>query len=82
MSYRIKDYYKNVLIEFDTFEEMDTYISASQFTSSVYSNEESASLGYFEYDFDLWESFESRSLDEGSRELIRVTYLPGIDDES
>ena len=82
MSYRVKDFWKNIVAEFDTFDEMDTYVSSSRYTSSVFTNEESASLNYFQYDFDLHETFESSSnVDEAAKHLLRITYLPGEDDD-
>ena len=82
MSFRVKDFNKNILAEFDTHEELESYISSSQYTSSISTNEESASLNYFQYDDNIHESLEvSMSLyTSESKEMFRITYLPGEDD--
>jgi hypothetical protein len=82
MSYRVKDYWKNTIAEFDTSEEMYLYVSSSQYTSSILTNQESSSLNYFQWDFDLHSNFESSSfIDDIAKQLIRVTYQPGEDDD-
>jgi hypothetical protein len=81
MSFRVKDYYKNVVAEFDTLEDLHNYISASAVTSSL--GEDDVPLNYFEYDTNLHSDLEisgSFNTDE-SKQLVRITYIPGEDDE-
>ena len=83
MSYRVKDFWKNVIAEFDTSDELGTYISASLTTASAELGENNiVDLNYYQYDVDLHESLEvSHSLfDEVTKSLVRVTYIPGQDD--
>jgi hypothetical protein len=74
MTYRIKDYNRNLIVEHETFEEYDSYIS-----SSVRENSE---LLFFQYDVDIYERIESGSLVDHypSMELYRITYHPLQDD--
>ena len=73
MTYRVKDAYKNLLAEFDTYEEFADYTSAS-----LESNPE---ISFFEYDIDLYERFVSGSEPAGDNlENTRVTYNPFQDD--
>lgn len=81
MSFRVKDFNKNVIAEFDTLEELDNYVSSSQFTSSLSFNDESASLNYFQYDDGIHESLISGGLADFARDIIRITYIPGQDDD-
>lgn len=80
MSFRVKDYYKNLIAEFDTFEEMTSYISSSQYTSSL--GEDNVSLNYFQYDSNIHTNLlESGSFSiEESKNTIRITYIPGQED--
>jgi len=83
MSYRVKDYFKNVIAEFDSQEELNTYISSSLTTSSVELGENNVvDLNYYQYDVTLHESLQvSHSLfDDVTKSLVRVTYIPGQDD--
>jgi hypothetical protein len=81
MSYRVKDYWKTVLAEFDTEAELLDYVSSSQYTSSAFANDDSASLNYFQYDTGIHEDLKiSGSLVEGAEDIIRITYVPGQDD--
>lgn len=77
MSFKVKDFYKNVLAEFGTEDELITYVSESATTSSATLGEGSL-LQYFQYDVDLHERFlSSGSYEEDNLlELIRVTYTP------
>lgn len=81
MSFRVKDFWKNVIVEFDSQVELIEYISSSQFTSSLAFNEESSSLSYFQYDDNIHENLESGGLGEAGKDLIRITYVPGEDDD-
>lgn len=82
MSFRVKDFWKNVIAEFESESELNEFVSASQFTSSVAANDDSASLNYFQYDTDIHELlYVSGGLVSGSGEdLIRITYTPGQED--
>jgi len=81
MSFRVKDFYKNILAEFDTYDEMESYISSSQVTSSIELGED-CGISYFQFDDNIHEILEtSGSLyTSGSKEVVRITYLPGEDD--
>lgn len=81
MSFRVKDFWKNVVAEFETQEDLINYISSSEYTSSLSFNEESSSLNYFQYDEGIHESLISGGLLESSKEIIRITYVPGQDDD-
>ena len=81
MSFRVKDFWKNVIVEFDSQAELIEYVSSSQFTSSLVVNEESSSLNYFQYDDNIHQNLESGGLDEIGKNLVRITYVPGEDDD-
>jgi hypothetical protein len=81
MSFRVKDFYKNVVAEFETEAELINYVSSSQYTSSAFANDDSASLNYFQYDTGIHETLKlSGSLVDGAEDVIRITYVPGQDD--
>jgi hypothetical protein len=81
MSYIVKDFWKNVIAEFDYEYELYDYISSSATTSSVAFGED-VDLNYFQYDYNLHESLYSSSLyNLDSLEIIRVTYQPGHNDD-
>ena len=73
MTYRVKDAYKNLLVEYDTYQEFADYTSASL--------EANPDIQFFEYDFDLYERFVSGSeAGDYNLENTRVTYNPSQDD--
>lgn len=77
MGFKVKDFYENIIAEFDTIGELENYISSSQTTSSIDDPDTEAYFNYFQYDAGIHESLEaSMSLDEDGKSLIRITYLP------
>ena len=83
MSFRVKDYWKNIIAEFDYQEELTNYISSSLTTSSLELGEDNiVDLNYYQYDVNLHDSLQvSHSLfDEVTKSLVRVTYIPGQED--
>jgi hypothetical protein len=73
MTYRIKDSNKNLIVEHETFEQFDAYISESK--------SENSELQFFEYDSDIYHRIQSGSLEEGfDSENIRIRYQPSQDD--
>lgn len=79
MSYRVKDYNKNILAEFETEEELESYVSSSSVTSSL--GEEGVLLNYFKYDTNIHQNLvTSGSYSDGDTSTVRITYLPEQDD--
>ena len=74
MTYRVKDYNKNILVEYVTVDEFNSYVS-----SSLTADPE---LVFFEYDLDIYDRMNSGSLTDHSPslELYRITYNPFQDD--
>jgi hypothetical protein len=83
MSYIVKDFWKNVIVEFDYESELNDYISSSLMTSSV-AFDEDVPLNYFQYDYDLHQNLYSSSVSNSSLdslEIFRITYQPGHNDD-
>jgi hypothetical protein len=79
MAYQIKDYHGNLISEFETYDELDTFISSSQTTSSLDGQVE-LTLQYFVNDVDLLENLYSGSIlfpenfSTSDLEFIRIIY--------
>jgi hypothetical protein len=78
MTYKVKDINKNLLAEYESYQDFTSYVSSSL--------EENPDIQFFQYDVDLYERIESGSLlgDSSPVELIRITYSPyqtDIEDE-